>query len=238
MQGVSGTTFTLKPGTGAAVGAVVTYDAASRTATLDPSADLAANTQYTATLTGGASAIKGATGTPLATVSWTFTTAAPSPGGHHPADGDGPVACGQRHGGRGDGQRDGDLLRGRQRRHREQLGTFTLRYATSTGASVSATVTYDATSRVATLNRPPTLAVNTPYTATLTGGASAIRDAANNPLATVSWTFTTAAAPADTTAPTVTARSPSSNATRSAARRTSRPPSASPSTVSAAPRSS
>ena len=55
--------------------------------------------------------------------------------------------------------------------------------------------------------------MNTPYTATLTGGASAIRDAANNPLATVSWTFTTAAAPADTTAPTVTARSPSSNAT-------------------------
>ena len=55
--------------------------------------------------------------------------------------------------------------------------------------------------------------MNTPYTATLTGGASAIRDAANNPLATVSWTFTTAAAPADTTAPTVTTRSPSSNST-------------------------
>ncbi len=79
MQGVSGTTFTLKAGTSAAVAAAVTYDAATRIATLDPSADLAANTQYTATLTGGASAIKGATGTPLATVSWTFTTAAPPP---------------------------------------------------------------------------------------------------------------------------------------------------------------
>ena len=75
-------------------------------------------------------------------------------------------------------------------------------------------MTYDATTRVATLDPSANLAVNTPYTATLTGGASAIRDAANNPLATVSWTFTTAAAPpADTTAPTVTTRSPSTNAT-------------------------
>ena len=57
----------------------MTYNPTSRVATLTPSAPLAANTQYTATLTGGASAIKGATGTPLATVSWTFTTAAPRP---------------------------------------------------------------------------------------------------------------------------------------------------------------
>ncbi len=58
------------------------------------------------------------------------------------------------------------------------------------------------------------LAANTQYTATLTGGASAIRGATGTPLATVSWTFTTAAAPpADTTAPTVTARTPAANAT-------------------------
>ena len=98
VQGVSGTTFTLKAGS-TAVAAQADYDATSRVATLTPSAPLAANTQYTATLTGGASAIKGATGTPLATVSWTFTTARPHR--HHPADGDGPVAGGQRDRGRG-----------------------------------------------------------------------------------------------------------------------------------------
>ena len=75
MQPVSGTTFTLKTGS-TAVAAPVTYDAATRTATLDPAADLAANTQYTATLTGGASGIQDAAGNALATVSWTFTTAA------------------------------------------------------------------------------------------------------------------------------------------------------------------
>ena len=93
--------------------------------------------------------------------------------------------------------------------------TFTLKpgTATSTAANVAAAVTYNATTRVATLDPSANLAPNTPYTATLTGGASAIRDAADNPLATVSWTFTTAAAPADTTAPTVTARTPSNNAT-------------------------
>ena len=71
---------------------------------------------------------------------------------------------------------------------------------------------YNATTRTATLDPTANLAVGTQYTATLTGGATAIRDAANNPLATVTWTFTTAAA-ADTTAPTVTSRGPGSGAT-------------------------
>jgi methionine-rich copper-binding protein CopC len=213
VQGVSGTTFTVKPGTGAAVGAVVTYDVASRTATLDPSADLAANTQYTATLTGGASAVKGATGTPLATVSWTFTTAAAAA----PPDTTAPTVTAQSPAANTTGVAvtagvTATFSEGVSGVTGSNPATFTLKNAT-TGAAIAATVSYDATSRVATLKPSAALAVNTPYTATLTGGASAIRDAANNPLATVSWTFTTAAAPADTTAPTVTTRSPSSNST-------------------------
>ena len=78
--GVSGSTFTLKPGTATStatpVAAAVTYVDANRVASLKPSAGLAANTQYTATLAGGASAIRDAANNPLATVSWTFTTAA------------------------------------------------------------------------------------------------------------------------------------------------------------------
>jgi methionine-rich copper-binding protein CopC len=214
VQGVTGTTFTLKAGT-TNVAATVNYDAASRTATLDPSADLAANTQYTATLTGGASAIKGATGTPLATVSWTFTTAAPVA----PVDTTPPTVTAQAPAANATGVAVGSNVTATFSEAVSGVtgSTFTLKpgTATSTAANVSAVVTYNATTRVATLDPTANLALNTSYTATLTGGASAIRDAANNPLATVSWTFTTAAAPADTSAPTVTARNPGSNATGS-----------------------
>ena len=108
VQGVSGTTFTLKAGS-TAVAAQTDYNPTSQVATLTPSAPLAANTQYTATLTGGASAIKGATGTPLATVSWTFTTAAP-------ADTIAPTVTAQTPAANATGVADGD------HRHRDVLG--------------------------------------------------------------------------------------------------------------------
>ena len=186
VQGVSGTTFTLKPGTGAAVGAVVTYDAASRTAILDPSADLAANTPYTATLTGGASAIKGATGTPLATVSWTFTTAAA------PADTSAPTVTARSPGSNATGSsRTANITATFSEPVTGVSGsTFTLKN-TSTGATITAVVSYNATTRVATLNPNTTLASRSKFTVTLTGGATAIRDAAGNPLTTTTWTFTT-----------------------------------------------
>ena len=67
-------TFVLKNAAGTAVPAAVSYNATTRTATLDPAASLANDTKYTATLTGGAAAVRDAAGTPLATTSWTFTT--------------------------------------------------------------------------------------------------------------------------------------------------------------------
>ena len=208
VQNVSGSTFTLKASS-ASVPATVGYEATSRVATLTPSAPLAANTQYTATLTGGASAIKGATGTPLATVTWTFTTAAPADTIAPTVTGRSPVA-----GATGVAVGANVTATFSEAVTGTTPATFALKNAT-TGAAIAAAVSYDAPSRVATLDPTANLAFNTPYTATLTGGASAIRDTANNPLATVSWTFTTAAAapPADTTAPTLTTRSPSSNST-------------------------
>ena len=170
VQGVSGTTFTLKPGTGAAVGAVVTYDAASRTATLDPSADLAANTQYTATLTGGASAIKGVTGTPLATVSWTFTTAAPAA----PADTTAPTVTAQSPAANATGVA---VTANVTATFSEAVQTAGVTGATvklrAAGAStdVGAAVTYNATTRTATLDPTANLAQNTQYTATAVSGA-------------------------------------------------------------------
>jgi hypothetical protein len=80
VQGVGGTSFTLRAaGAPEDVAAEVSYDDTTRIATLDPSADLAADTKYTVTLAGGASAIRDAAGNPLLNVSWTFTTTAPVP---------------------------------------------------------------------------------------------------------------------------------------------------------------
>jgi Bacterial Ig-like domain len=59
---------------------------------------------------------------------------------------------------------------------------------------VAAVVTYNATTRVATLNPTPTLAALTTYTVTIKGGAvdPRVKDAAGNPLAANRvWTFTT-----------------------------------------------
>ncbi|MHA7263040.1 phytase [Arthrobacter sp. TMN-37] len=73
---VTSTTFTLKTGT-TTVPAAVTYNSTDRVATLNPGADLAAGTTYTATIKGGASGVKDTGGNPLASDrTWTFTTAA------------------------------------------------------------------------------------------------------------------------------------------------------------------
>ena len=70
-------TVTLVPqGSSTPAGATVTYDAATRTVTLDPSATLAAGTTYTATIKGGSGGATDVAGSPLpADVVWTFTTA-------------------------------------------------------------------------------------------------------------------------------------------------------------------
>jgi len=72
-------TFTLtKQGSSTPVGARVSYDSASKKATLDPSSDLEANTTYTATIKGGSTGAEDLAGNALAQdYTWTFTTAAP-----------------------------------------------------------------------------------------------------------------------------------------------------------------
>jgi hypothetical protein len=63
---------------GLLVPAAVSYDAASRTATLDPSVTLAASTVFTATLHGGPSGVRDLAGNGLSSdVIWSFTTSAP-----------------------------------------------------------------------------------------------------------------------------------------------------------------
>ncbi|WP_104182060.1 Ig-like domain-containing protein [Arthrobacter sp. B0490] len=72
VTGVTEATVSLRAGNGAGVAAVVTYDATTGVATLDPTADLAPGARYTVDLTAG---ITDAAGNALAPVSWSFTTA-------------------------------------------------------------------------------------------------------------------------------------------------------------------
>ncbi|WP_240721333.1 Ig-like domain-containing protein [Pseudarthrobacter sp. NamE5] len=74
---VTADTFTLTAGT-TSVAATVAYDSAGNIATLDPAADLAAGTEYTATIKGGTSGVKDVAGNALAAdKTWTFTTVPP-----------------------------------------------------------------------------------------------------------------------------------------------------------------
>ena len=75
---ISTTTFTLtKQGASQPLTAQVSYDAATKRATLDPDTDLDPNTTYLATVKGGYTGVKDLVGNPLAEdKTWSFSTAA------------------------------------------------------------------------------------------------------------------------------------------------------------------
>ncbi|MGX1163238.1 hypothetical protein RKD54_004147 [Pseudarthrobacter sp. SLBN-100] len=78
---ISSSTFTLTGPTGT-VAATVTPDSTAKVATLNPTADLAAGTTYTATIKGGSSGVKDVAGNALAAdKTWSFTAAATASGG-------------------------------------------------------------------------------------------------------------------------------------------------------------
>ncbi|EMY34948.1 subtilisin-like serine protease, partial [Arthrobacter crystallopoietes BAB-32] len=195
MQGVSGTTFTLRNPAGTVIPAVVTYDQATKRATLNPSANLAPNTVYTVRLAGGTTAIRDTANIALASTSWTFTTAAaPTVTARTPGSGGTAVVSAN------------NITATFSKSVTGVSGTtFTLKNAA--GTVIPAAVSYDATTRVATLNPSANLPADARFTATLTGGPSAIRDTTGLPLASTSWSFTTGPAP------TITTRTPAVNAT-------------------------
>jgi O-glycosyl hydrolase len=193
---ISATTFTLTGSGGAAVTGTVTYTATGSVATFTPSANLAYNTLYTATITTGAA---DSTGTALAAnYTWTFTTAAvpvaPTVTATTPASGATGVAINSVVTASFSQAMNATTL---------SISTFTL---TGPGAAVvTGAVTYSATGSVATFTPSANLAYNTLYTATITTGAA---DSAGTALATnYVWTFTTAIPP------TVTSITPANAAT-------------------------
>jgi subtilisin family serine protease len=178
--GLSGSSFVLHGPGGTVVPAAVTYSATTRTATLDPTANLANDAKYTATLTGGAAAVRDAAGTPLASTSWTFTT------------GPAPVitAMTPRPGATLVRRASNIVVTFSETIQGAGTGTVTLKN-TATGAGVTAAVSRNGTTNQWILNPSATLAARTMYTASVTGGAAAVRDLAGNPLKSASWTFTT-----------------------------------------------
>jgi len=199
VAGVGGASFRLRnAATGTNVAATVTYSATTHVATLHPLVALNQGVTYIATLTGGTTTttIHDLAGNPLALTTSSFTTldsTPPTVTNFTPANNAtgvvvpvSPTAT------------FSEAVNGVT-----TTGNVTLRVGTTaTGALVPATVTYNTTTRVVTINPTPSLSNDTRYTARLTG----IKDLAGNPLAPTSWTFLTGPAP------TVTARTPAANA--------------------------
>ncbi len=189
---IDATTFVVSNG----VAGVVTYDPASRTATLTPSSPLSYATTFEASITTGA---KDRSGNGLAAAHhWSFTTAAnpdttpPLVTGTVPASGATNVAFNVAVTATFD----------------EPMAPATITSASFTVSGVTGSVEYDASSRTATFRPTTMLEPVTAYTATLNTTAT---DLAGNSLAAPHiWMFNTGAAP-DTAPPLVTSTSPSAD---------------------------
>jgi hypothetical protein len=173
---------TVRQGTaanGALVAAVLTFNAATRVVTVNPTANLVADTRYTLRVAGATDAA----GNPVAATSWSFLTGpAPAVTGRTP----GINATGVNRTANitatfGENMAAGSI----------STTTATLRLGTAAGGTlITSAVTYNAATRVVTINPGVTLAANTQYTVRL---ATGITDAAGNALPATQWSFTTGA---------------------------------------------
>jgi len=185
---VNATTFTLRSAAGAVTG-TVSYNASTRVATLTPAASLAPSTTYTATVLGGASGVKDLAGNALATnTTWSFTTAAPDTTAPTvtavtPAAGSTGVARGTN-----------VTATFTEAMNAATINGSTVFVRSPSGATVAATVSYNASNLTVTLNPNANLPALTTFTATIKGGATdpRVKDVAGNALAADrTWTFTT-----------------------------------------------
>jgi hypothetical protein len=185
---ITATTVTLKQGATTVAG-TVTYSGV--TAVFTPASNLTIGTAYTATVTTGAKDLAG--NAVASDYAWKFTTTgaatdttAPTVSLTVPAN----------------AAASGCVNKSISATFSEAMDPLTITTATFTVAGttgVPGTVTYNATSRIATFTPASNLAFSTPYTATITTG---VKDLAGNALtANKAWTFTTGAAACAVTAP-------------------------------------
>jgi hypothetical protein len=146
---------------------------------LDPTANLAKDTWHTVTLTGGPSAIRDLSGTPLVTTSWEFLTGpAPRLSSRSPSPNATGVAL------------QASVIATFNEPVTNVTGaTFVL--TNPSGAQVAATVVRDGTTNRWILDPTASLTAGTKYTVRLVGGTQGISDLAGNPMTTQQWSFTT-----------------------------------------------
>jgi hypothetical protein len=165
-----------------AVPATVTYNNATRTATVNPNANLLADRTYTVSVSGAAAAVavRDTAGNTMANSAWQFTTG-PAP----------TVVALSPGGGATNVSRTANMTARFSEGVTGVNGTTVRLIQQSNGAVVNAVVSYNAATRTATLNPSTTLLANTQYRFALTGGTTAIRDLAGNPLGSGAWIFRT-----------------------------------------------
>jgi hypothetical protein len=211
---ISTTTFELRNPANTLVTATVSYDAASKTATLTPSSALAVSTTYTATIKGGTTdpRVKDLAGNALVNnFSWSFTTTAP--------DTTAPTVSSTTPSSGATNISTGTTVKATfsEAMDPATISTSTFELRGPANALVTATVSYDAATKTATLTPSSALVVSTTYTATIKGGTTdpRVKDLAGNALAAnISWSFTTTTSSSVSIwAPTATPTNPSENDT-------------------------
>lgn len=187
-------TFTLKDSTGAAVTGTTSLNSTGTVATFTPSAPLAYNTTYTATVSGATNSTGQSMASPY---SWSFTTAAAPPApavtSTSPASGATGVAT------------NATPSATFNQAVTASSVTFTLK--DSTGASVPGTTALGSNGTVATFTPSAALSYGMTYTATVSGATNPTGQTMASPY---SWSFATASAPP---APNVSSANPAPGAT-------------------------
>ncbi len=170
--------------TSSSVGTVVSYNDATRTLTVDPTADLNPGTSYTLTLSGThASGIRDASGTALPTTAITFTAA---------ADRTAPrVTSVSPHAGAKAVRPQANVVARFSERVQGVSTVTAVLTNRKTGVVVRTLVRIDSSGTRVTINPKARLAPHTRYRLTLRGGTTAIHDVAGNSLATYTTTFRT-----------------------------------------------
>jgi glucose/arabinose dehydrogenase len=186
---ISTTTIELRNSANTLIASTVSYNSSNRTATITPSAALVNSTGYTVTVKSGTAGVKDVAGNPLAAdFAWSFTTVdadltAPTVLSVTPVNGSTGVNVGVN-----------ATAVFSESMNAATISASTIEMRNASNVLVSATVSYNTSTRTATLAPLASLATSAVYTVTVKAGASGVKDISGNALVNdYSWSFTTGA---------------------------------------------
>ena len=187
---INNSTVELRNASNALIAATASYNATTRTVTLVPSTPLSNSTLYTVTIKAGASGVKDIAGNALAIdYNWSFTTVV--------ADITPPTVTSVTPVNGATGVLVSTTITAifNEAMNAATISGSTIELRNASNVLIASTVSYNVTTRTATLTPSIVLANSTVYTAKVISGASGVKDAAGNALAVdYSWSFTTGAA--------------------------------------------